>query len=322
MSKKILAVISVILAFTMLFGFAGCDSSNEEETTTQAVKTPLPIENRTEIDEAGVALTLPTYTPEEAKNNTITIFDYLTKDTEAGVAPINELRTAKAAVKIGLSKGITKAKNEKDEDIPYSDNDTLNASIKTLSNYMLITGPTEEVENPTCYVGMDKTGQIVVFDGETEYNEVPLDKVLPIDALASLTIENVESVTCVDEGPLRTVTVTLKDNAAPEMVEKVYNQGLKQADIKTAVLEELASADDFMTVVKDPTVTYDNCQLIITINLEDDKITAVEYIKRANIETAVTGAGTLEGLKETPVTFCFESFLKYELDRIDPETIQ
>lgn len=321
MSKKILAIISVILAFAMLFGFAGCQSEEEEETT-YAVKTPLPIENRTEIDDAGVAQTLPTYTPEEAKNNTVTIFDYLTKDTAEDPSPINELRTAKAAVAISLSKGITKAKDENDEDIPYSENDTLNASIKTLSNYMLITGPTEEVENPTCYVGMDKTGQIVVFDGETEYNEVPLDKVLPIDALASLTIEDVESVICVDEGTLRTVTVTLKDTTAPEMVEKIYNQGLKQEDIKTAVLAELATAEDFMTVVKDPTITYDNCQLIITINREDDTITAVEYVKRANIETAVTGAGTLEGLKETPVTFCYESFLKYELDRVDPATIQ
>ena len=64
MSKKILAIISVILAFAMLFGFAGCQSETEEETT-YAVKTPLPIENRTEIDGAGVAQTLPTYTPEE-----------------------------------------------------------------------------------------------------------------------------------------------------------------------------------------------------------------------------------------------------------------
>ncbi len=321
MSKKILAIISVILTLTMLFGFAGCQSEEEAETT-YAVKTPLPIENRTEVDEAGVVLTLPTYTPEEAKNNTNTIFDYLTKDTETDPSPINELRTAKAAVKIGLSKGITKAKNENDEDIPFSDNDTLNASIKTLSNYMLITGPTEEVENPTKYVGMDKTGQIVVFDGETEYNEVALEKILPLDALAALTIEDVESVTCIDEGPLRTITVTLKDAFAPEMVEALYNQGLKQDDIKTAVLAELATAEDFMTVVKDPTVTYDNCQLIITINREDDKITAIEYIKRANIETAVTGAGTLAGLEETPFTFCYESFLKYELDRTDPATIE
>lgn len=323
MSKKILAIISVILAFAMLFGFAGCQSEGEEETT-YAVKTPLPIENRTEIDEAGVAQTLPTYSPEEAKNNTVTIFDYLTKDTEAGVAPINELKTAKAAVKIGLSKGITKAKNEKDEDIPYSDNDTLNASIKTLSNYMLITGPTEEVENPTCYVGMDKTGQIVVFDGETEFDEVPLEKVLPIDAIAALTIEDVESVICVDEGPLRTVTVTLKDNFAPEMVEKLYNQGLKQDDIKKAVLAELKEAEGFMKVADEGNigVEYDNCQLIITINREDDTITAVEYIKRANITAVVTGAGTLEGLKETPIEFCYESFLKYELDRVDPATVE
>ena len=322
MSKKILAIISVILTFTMLFSFAGCQSESTEEETTYAVKTPLPIENRTELDGAGVAQTLPAYTPEEAKNNTNTIFDYLTKDTEADPSPINELRGAKAKVNIGLSKGITKATDENDEAIPYSENDTLNASIKTLSNYMLITGATEEIENPDCFVGMDKTGQLVVFKGEAAYGEVALDKVLPVDALAALTIEDVESITCNDEGPLRTVTVNLKDNANPEMVEKLYNQGVKQDDIKAAVLAELATADDFMKVTADPTVTYDNCQIIFTINREDDKITAVELIKRAEITTAVTGEGTLEGLAETPVTFCFESFLKYELDRTDPATIE
>lgn len=311
MNKKILAVISVILTLTMLFGFAGCQSE-EEEQVTYAVKTPLSIENRTEIDEAGAAHTLPTYSPEEAEVNTTDIFAYIQT-----ILP--ELKTAEAGVKIGLSKGIVKAKNEKDEDIPYSDNDTLNASVNTLSKYMLITGPTEENKDGG-YVGMDKTGQLVVFNGESEYGKAPLDKVIPFEHLASLTRENVEKAICVDEGPLRTVTITLKDAFPPEMVQNVYNQGIAQNDIKAAVLAELAAADDFMKV-SDPEnigVSYDNCQLVITINLETDEITAIEYIKRANISTEVVGVGTMAGLKETPINFCYESFLKYEIDRNNP----
>lgn len=315
MNKKILAVISIILTLSMLFGFAGCQSEGEEVTTI-AVKTPLSVENRTIVDEAGAAQTLPTYTPEEAEINTTDIFDYI-------VRILPELKDADAAVRIGLSKGIVKAKNEKDEELPYSENDTLNASIKTLSKYMLITGPTEENKNAG-YVGMDKTGQLVVFNGESAYGAAPLDKVIPFAHLESLTRENVEKAVCIDEGPLRIVTITLKDALPPEMVQNIYNQGVAQGDIKTAVLAELATADDFMKVVEPENigVSYDNCQLVITINVETDEITAIEYIKRANITAKVVGAGTMADLKETPITFCYESFLKYEIDRNNPNAAQ
>lgn len=315
MNKKILAVISVILTLTMLFGFAGCQSEGEEQVT-YAVKTPLSIENRTEIDEAGAAHTLPTYSPEEAEINTNDIFAYI-----QNILP--ELKTAEAGVKIGLSKGIVKAKNEKDEDVPFSENDTLNSVVNSLSKYMLITGPTEENKDGG-YVGMDKTGQLVVFNGETEYGKAALADVIPFEHISSLTRENVEKAICVDEGSLRIVTVTLKDAFPPEMVQNIYNQGVAQDDIKTAVLDELSTAADFMKVVEPENigVSYDNCQLVITINLETDEITAIEYIKRANISTKVVGVGTMANLKETPLTFCYESFLKYEIDRNDPAAAQ
>ncbi len=315
MNKKILAIISAVLAFSMLFSFAGCEQKEEPETTI-AVKTPLSIENRSYTDAAGAVLTYPPYTPEEAEINTNDIFAYIQ-------AQIPELETAKAAVKIGLSKGIVKSKNEKDEDIPYSENDTLNASINTLSKYMLITDPTSDIKN-NAYVGMDKTGQLVIFNGETAYNKVPLNKVIPFEHLKTITRENVEKAVCRDEGTVRTIEITLKDALPPEMVQNVYNQGVAQTDIKDAVLVELATADNFMKVA-DPEnigVTYDNCQLIITLNIETDEITSIEYVKRANISATVVGVGTMADLGETPINFCYESFLKYELDRNDPAKVQ
>lgn len=307
MNKKILAIISVILTLSMMFGFAGCQSNGEEETTITA-KTPLSTENPT-----------LTYSPEDQEINTGDIFAYFETQSK-------ELQKTKAAVKISLSKGITKAKDANDEDKPYSDNDTINAVIKTLSSYMLITDPTKEdkdINKFSAYLGT-QNGQIVVLDKETEYGEVPLNKVLPLDQLANITRENVEKAICVDEGQIRTITITLKDAMPPEIVEQVYNHGLKLEDLKKAVLEELATADDYMKVVEPENIEieYDNCQLIVTVNLETDEITAIEYVKRANISAKVVGAGTLAGLKETPVNFCYESFLKYELDRNDPNAVQ
>ncbi len=314
MNKKFLAIISAILAFSMLFSLAGCQTEEEPETT-YAVKTPLSIENRSYTDAAGAVLTYAPYTPEEEAINTDSIFAYIQDQ-------LPELKTAMGAVNIGLSKGITKAKNEKDEDIPYSENDTFNAAVNTLSKNMLITGPTGETEVKT-YVGMDKTGQIVVYKGDRPYAN-NLNYVIPFEHLGSLTRENVEKAVCVDEGPLRTITITLKDALPPEMVQNIYNQGIPQDDIKKAVLAELATADDFMKVVEPENigVTYDNCQLVITLTREDDHIVSIEYIKRANISATVEGVGTMEGVGKTPVNFCYESFLKYEIDRNDPAKAQ
>ena len=305
MNKKLLAIISIVLVFSMMFAFAGCTPEDDGEvTTTYKAKTPLPIDITTSMNDNGETFTMTEYTPEQLEANSDEIFAYF-------IAQSEELKTAKAAVKISLSKGITKSKDANDEDIPYSDNDTLNSAIGTLSNYMLITGPSSD-EGATGYVGTEK-GQVVVYDSETDYGEVPAGKVLPIEHLASLTRAEVESATCKDDGPLRTITITLKDGSLPETVEKVYVMGDKEA-----VMAELATASDFMKVSKDPVLTYDNCQMIVTVNLETDEITAIEYIKRINVSTAVVGAGTLAGLAETPVNFCYESFLKYELDRVDP----
>jgi hypothetical protein len=289
----------------MLFAFAGCDTNTKEDetTTTQKVKTQLPADITSSVNEEGETITMSDYTPEQLEANSDKIFAYFLDQSK-------ELATAKAAVSIGLSKGITKSTDENGDSIPFSENDTLNAAVKTLSNYMLITGTSQE--NPQGYVGTEK-GQVVVLNSGTEYGEKPLAEVLPLEHLASLTRAEVKSATCKDEGPLRIITITLNDASTPETVEKIYPMG-----DKAAVLAELATAKDYMTVTSDPVLSYDNCQMIVTVNIETDEITAIEYIKRINVTTSVVGAGTLAGLEETPVNFCYESFLKYELDRNDP----
>lgn len=305
MKKRILAIVSVILTLSMLFMFAGCNTAptEDETTTTQKVKTVLPADITHSVNEAGETITMTDYTPEQLEANSDKIFAYFLAQSE-------ELKTAKAAVSIDLSKGITKSTDENGDAIPFSGNDTLNSAVKTLSKYMLITGATQE--NAQGYVGTEK-GQVVVLNSGIEYGEKALTEVLPLEHLATLTREEVKSATCKDEGPLRIITITLKDASAPATIEKAYSMGNKEE-----ILKELATAKDYMTVASDPVLSYDNCQMIVTVNIETDEITAIEYIKRINVSTSVVGAGTLAGLEETPVKFCYESFLKYNLDRTDP----
>ncbi len=98
MNKKILAVVSVILAFAFLFAFAGCSSTSEEETTTTVkAKTPLPTDITTSLDEESKVVTDTTYSPENLQKNTATIFEYFNLH-------VNELKDIKATVKMSQKK--------------------------------------------------------------------------------------------------------------------------------------------------------------------------------------------------------------------------
>ncbi len=318
------SVIVVLLVGALLFKDDISDIFNKETTnktekykvsavdkeTIHTDKTPILNEDITYSDAAGVVYNYDPDSLKEEKINTSNVLEYVR-------ARLPELETAKAGVKISLLKDIVKTKDEQGKDIPYSENDNLNASINTLSKLMLITEPTTE-DMYDGYVVMDKTGQFVVNDGETNYGEAPVNKVVPLEPLKTLTDENIKNAVCVDEGSLRVITITLQDAFPHEKVQNLYNHGIEQKTIKEAVLIEFDKTKDFIQVIDSADgigVEYNNCQLVITINLETKEITAVEYIKRANITASVIGKGTLEGIKETPVTFCLESFLKYEITR-------
>ena len=60
MKKRILAIVSVILTLSMLFMFAGCNTNTAEDetTTTQKVKTVLPADITSSVNEAGETITM------------------------------------------------------------------------------------------------------------------------------------------------------------------------------------------------------------------------------------------------------------------------
>ncbi len=286
MSKKILALISVVLVFSFIFGFAGCSSTEEEETTTTTikVKTPLPTDITTSVNEESEVVTDTTYSPENLAKNTVTIFEYFNLH-------VNEVKGVKAAVEMSQSKGIEKAKDAEGNDLPMSDNDYVNAAIKSLSGYMLHE------------------------DGaKIEYGE-DIAAFLPVKGAAyvsQLTLDEIDSATCVDGERVRTVTVNLKSPSLPATIEKAYDMGNVDD-----VLAEFKKAEAYMTVAQ-PTLTYKDCQIIITADLETDEVLTIEYVKNIDVETEVTGTGTLADMGTVPVTFRYRNTVKYSIDRTNP----
>lgn len=290
MTKKISVIISLLLAFSFLFVFAGCDSTTEDETTTTTItaKTPLPTDITTSYDEESQVITDTTYSPEKLQENTATIFEYFN-------IHINELKTnkVKAAVDVSVDKGIGRAKDAEGNDLPMSENDYVNAAINSLAGKML-----------------NEDGARVEYADSNIVNDIPIKGA---EYVSQITLDEVESATCVDNGTIRTIVVTLKNPVALATVEKAYDIGSVQD-----VLTEFDKADAYMDVTKEPVLTYKDCQIIITADVQTDEVLTIEYIKNIDVATEVTFNGTLADAGVVPVNFRYSSNVRYSLDRTNP----
>ncbi len=288
MKKTISAIISVVLVFSLIFAFAGCSSTQEEETTTTTinVKTPLPTDITSSVDEESNVITDTTYSPEDLAKNTATIFDYFNLH-------VNEIKGVKAKVEMSESKSIGKSVDAEGNEIAMSENDYVNAAITTLDSYML------HEEGATAEYGDDLVAFMPVKGAEY---------------VSALTLEDVELATCVDDGMFRTITLTLKSPALPATIEKAYELGNVDE-----VMEEFKKAEKYLTVAQ-PTLTYNDCQIIIQANVETDEVTSIEYVKVIDVATEVTGAGSLADMGTVPVQFRYRNAVRYTIDRTNPET--
>lgn len=285
--SRFTALLSLSLVFALLFGLCGCSffSEDEPETTVINVKTPLPTDVTSSIDENSNVVTGTDYSPEALAANTKTIFEYFNLH-------LNELKGETASVSMRQGKSIGKATDENGESIPMSDNEYVNVAISTLSDLMV-----------------DESSDSIEYGGD-------IKAFLPVkgeDFVSRLTLDDIESATCADNGTERQVTVTLKSPALPATLEKAYD--MNSVD---DIMAEFEKANAYMTAEK-PVITYKDCRIIITADIETDEVIRVEYIKTADVKTSVTGEGKLESIGTVPVIFNYSSSVTYSIDRTNPE---
>ncbi len=288
MSRKSLSLISLVLVFALLFGFSGCSliETEEEETTVVSVKTPLPTDVTSSVDDDGNTITDTEYSPEALAANTATIFDYFN-------ANINAVKSAKAAVSFNSRPGIGKAEDEEGNRLPYCENEYLAAAFGGIKDKFV------------------QRGSDSAMYGES------LDKLLPVKGTSDvslLTLDEIESATCVDDGAVRTVTVNLKSPVEQTSARKAFD--LVDAE---AVVNEFAVAEKYITVGT-PEVTYKTFTIILKINVETDEITQIRYEKSSDVTVLVTGNGELEDIGTVPLTFNYSVTDTYDFDYTEPET--
>lgn len=285
MNKKIVAAIAMLLVSAMIFSFAGCSSTTEDETTTTIkAKTPLPTDITTSYDEESRVVTDTTYSPEALAANSKTIFEYFN-------VQINETKNGKAAVSVKNERKISKSIDENGDSIKMSENEYINAAITTLDSYML----------PTQKDSIEYGDDLVAF--------------LPIKGqnyVSQLTMDEIESATCVDEGTRRTITVNLKSPTLPATIEKAYD-----LDDVDKVIEEFKKAEKYLTVGT-PAISYRDCQIIIVSDVETDAIQEIKYVKVCDVAVDVTGVGSLAEIGTVPVKFCYTNTVSYSIDNTNP----
>lgn len=273
MRNKIFAIISVLLVFTLVFSFAGCSTEEETETTTYKVKTPLPEDPTEGTNENGETITDPTYSEQQLDDNTTEIFGYF-------LDIVADLGDDKAIVTKSVDKNIGKAKNDKEEEVPMSENEYINVAIEALAPYMF----NEDGEE---------------FDAKT-----PITESMPIDEFTALTREDVKSATSSYQGQFRVITITLNNPMDVHSVDDSILENFEDETVK-----------EYMTITKEPSYMLKECQIIVTVLVETDQITRIEYIKNADVKTAVKGEGTLKDVPETDVEFRYICNTAYDINR-------
>jgi len=102
----------------------------------------------------------------------------------------------------------------------------------------------------------------------------------------------------------RIITIILKDDE--QSVSNAFSLGDKQA-----VLDEMKKAKDYFTI-EDYTVSFDGCKIVATFNAATDNILTATYDKVMNIETEVTGVGSLEHIGKQEVSFTCTRWVDYK----------
>ncbi|MCR5149894.1 MAG: hypothetical protein K6B52_01555 [Clostridiales bacterium] len=289
MKKSLTLFAAVMLVCALVFSFAGCSYDEEEtaETTTIFVKSPLPTDITTSYDEESNVVTDTTYSPEALAANSVPIFEYFNLH-------INEAKQGKASADMSLRRSLGKVTDENGESLPISENKYVNAAFSLLDSYMLHNG-----------------------GDSAEYGE-DLSSFMPIKGesyVSRLTMDEIELATCADNGTERRITVTLKTPALPETIEKAYD--MENID---DILEEFKKANKYMSLDK-PVISYDNCQVILTTNVETDEVTAIEYIKNIDVKINVTGEGKMSEISTVPVQFRLTNTVSYSLNHEEPTTL-
>lgn len=275
MNKKLMAVISMLLVFSFLFAFAGCDTTAEEETTTTiTAKTPLPTDITTSFDEENSeVITDTTYTPELLEANTDKIFAYFNTQ-------MNLLKSGvKAKVEMSQGKGIGKSYKYVEltaEEIAGLVNTVLGEENAKGFKGDLAALKAEELEDVLNYARSEgytvkEDGKVIVINkkeempmSENDYINAAINTLdsymlhedgfkvdeyvnvadyIPVagaDYVSALTREDVKSATCVDQDGQRVITLTLKGHEFPDEIEQeIIAKAYNVETVKSAKIVEL-----------------------------------------------------------------------------------
>ncbi len=160
------------------------------------------------------------------------------------------------------------------------------------------------------------------FSKETKYGEAATD-VLPIrgsEQAGSLALTDITSAYIVDNEADKNYKIVIKINPEtnPEQDGSVYGK-LYNIEKDEDVLKNFDSVKDFMTV-ESYSATYGTGTITAEIDKATDHLVKLWLSRDVNVETEVTGQGTLASVGTVPLKFLYKSTAYNELDWDNPAT--
>lgn len=289
MKSKTIKILALLLTACVFLGVSACNSTGDEETTTEAttVASATPL-----MTEKAEVLAYFNGLMASIKNGTA-VLRYSSEYNPNGFECENETFKAALPTIVKLMKDGFNA--DLGAEVPYGD---------PISDYIPV-----------------KNGATALFLTEADIVDIAINaEAFSRQAEEESKAADDESYTAeeinVDED-VRKITITLAEAVDPAAGEGLFGSIFNIPD-RAKIAAEMEKASEYMTYDGTYSAKYTGCTIYMEIDRTTDKVIKVEFNRNIEVTTTVTGVGTLSSMGTTELKFVVNGTDRYEFDWNDP----
>lgn len=289
MKSKTIKILALLLTACVFLGVSACNSTGDEETTTEVITvasaTPL-------MTEKAEVLAYFNGLMASIKNGTA-VLRYSSEYNPNGFECENETFKAALPTIVKLMKDGFNA--DLGAEVSYGD---------PISDYIPV-----------------KNGATALFLTEADIVDIAINaEAFSRQAEEESKAADDESYTAeeinVDED-VRKITITLAEAVDPAAGEGLFGSIFNIPD-RAKIAAEMEKASEYMTYDGTYSAKYTGCTIYMEIDRTTDKVIKVEFNRNIEVTTTVTGVGTLSSMGTTELKFVVNGTDRYEFDWNDP----
>ncbi len=278
MKRIITMLTAILLVAALLFSFASCGSSDNEDEEIEVFTTEEAVYTESRVPVGN--------TSDEVLNYFNAIVNGI-KEQKPAISYKYEKKVPDDSLKI--TKTGEEATEETDESL-----ESLNKAAKGVKD-MILTDIKEK--NGSVAMG-DDNSEILFVKGESWTSK--------------LTIEDIDYAEIKEVGDNYYITIALNDTSSNDdtaSFRKIFDLRDKDAILNS---DEFKKTESYLKF-NDYDVEYTGCKITATVNRLTEEITNLNYYKAANVTAYMTGAGTYEEYGDISVMFMLEDKSNFDI---------